>query len=73
MRVQVQPLHQLEAFLSGRVAEDFPDMGQADAVPTVSYMRQLKFTSLSYLNSSTDRFVFMSFQQDEDSLGKCCW
>lgn len=57
-------------FLSGRVAEDFPDMGQADAVPPVSYMRQLQFTGSSWLNSSTDRFVFMWFQQDEDSLGK---
>lgn len=57
-------------FLSGRVAEDFPDRGQADAVLTVSYMRQLQFTGPSCLNSRTDRFVFMSFQQDEDSLGK---
>lgn len=52
-------------FLSGRGAEDFPDMGQADAGPTASYMRPLQFTG-----SSTGRFMFLSFQQDEDSLGK---
>lgn len=52
-------------FLSGRAATDFPDVGQADAVPTASYMRPLQFTG-----SATGRVMFGSFQQDEDSLGK---